>query len=151
MAAVTDSSTRVCARSPDPGDDDPVRIAHVALWTRQLDAQVAFWREFFQAQPNDRYVSRNRPGFASHFLRFADGATLELMTVPSLEDGAAGSEAVGWAHVALCVGPPHEVDRMADMARGRGLLVSPPRMTGDGYYEAVIRDPDGNRIELVAG
>ncbi|HBK4750754.1 TPA: glyoxalase/bleomycin resistance/extradiol dioxygenase family protein, partial [Enterobacter hormaechei subsp. steigerwaltii] len=24
-----------------------------------------------------------------------------------------------------------------------------PRMTGDGFYEAVIADPDGNRIELV--
>ncbi|MFO5517270.1 glyoxalase/bleomycin resistance/extradiol dioxygenase family protein, partial [Klebsiella pneumoniae] len=26
----------------------------------------------------------------------------------------------------------------------------PPRTTGDGYYEAVIADPDGNLIEIVA-
>ena len=25
-----------------------------------------------------------------------------------------------------------------------------PRTTGDGYYEAVIADPDGNLIEIVA-
>ncbi|RBZ54994.1 glyoxalase/bleomycin resistance/extradiol dioxygenase family protein, partial [Klebsiella pneumoniae] len=27
---------------------------------------------------------------------------------------------------------------------------SPPRTPGDGYYEAVIADPDGNLIEIVA-
>ncbi|EOD4070947.1 hypothetical protein ACJQ62_004490, partial [Yersinia enterocolitica] len=27
--------------------------------------------------------------------------------------------------------------------------LSPPRMTGDGFYEAVNADPDGNRVELV--
>jgi lactoylglutathione lyase len=31
---------------------------------------------------------------------------------------------------------------------GRCLL-SAPRMTGDGFFETVIADPDGNRIELV--
>ncbi|MFO5512229.1 glyoxalase/bleomycin resistance/extradiol dioxygenase family protein, partial [Klebsiella pneumoniae] len=29
-------------------------------------------------------------------------------------------------------------------------LISPPRTTGDGYFEAVIADPDGNLIEIVA-
>jgi lactoylglutathione lyase len=35
-------------------------------------------------------------------------------------------------------------------AAAQGILVSPPRTTGDGYYEAVIKDPDGNLIEIVA-
>ena len=38
-------------------------------------------------------------------------------------------------------------DRRAGAA---GILISPPRTTGDGYYEAVIADPDGNLIEIVA-
>jgi lactoylglutathione lyase len=25
-----------------------------------------------------------------------------------------------------------------------------PRRTGDGYYESVVVDPDGNRIEIIA-
>ena len=27
-------------------------------------------------------------------------------------------------------------------------MVDDPRTTGDGYYEAVVADPDGNRVEL---
>jgi lactoylglutathione lyase len=29
-------------------------------------------------------------------------------------------------------------------------IAGEPRITGDGYYEAIILDPDGNSIELVA-
>lgn len=38
---------------------------------------------------------------------------------------------------------------MAEQVRLNGTLLSPPRMTGDGFYEAVIADPYGNRVELV--
>jgi len=27
-------------------------------------------------------------------------------------------------------------------------IVSEPRTTGDGYYESVVLDPDGNQIEI---
>jgi hypothetical protein len=36
---------------------------------------------------------------------------------------------------------------------GQALLVAildGPRRTGDGYYESVTLDPDGNRIEITA-
>ena len=39
---------------------------------------------------------------------------------------------------------------IAQRAGAAGILSSPPRTTGDGYYEAVIADPDGNLIEIVA-
>jgi catechol 2,3-dioxygenase-like lactoylglutathione lyase family enzyme len=39
------------------------------------------------------------------------------------------------------------VSRLAN----QGVVVAGrPRLTGDGYYEAVIEDPEGNRVELVA-
>lgn len=126
-----------------------MKIAHVALWTRNLEAQVAFWQQVFNGRSNDRYLSKNRPGFASHFITLAEGPTVELMTVPDLPDAPAQPEFVGWAHIALDVGSKADVDRMAAQARLNGTLLSPPRMTGDGFYEAVIADPDGNRIELV--
>ena len=43
-----------------------------------------------------------------------------------------------------------ELEQLAVRMESIGLLVSPPRRTGDGFYEAVIRDPDGNLIEIVA-
>lgn len=126
-----------------------MKIAHVALWTRNLDAQVAFWRNVFGGQSNERYVSQNRPGFESHFITLDEGATIELMTVPTLSNAPEATEFVGWAHIALMVGTKQDVDRLAEQARAQGTLLSAPRMTGDGYYEAVIADPDGNRVEIV--
>ncbi len=126
-----------------------MNIAHVALWTRNLDAQVHFWQTVFGGQRNERYLSKNRPGFESHFITLSDGPTIELMTVPDLPDRPSHPEFVGWAHIALNVGSRADVDRMAEQARLSNMLLSAPRMTGDGYYEAVIADPDGNRIELV--
>lgn len=126
-----------------------MNIAHVALWTRHLDAQVTFWETVFAGQCNERYVSKNRPGFESHFMTLSDGPTIELMALPELADAPAAAEYVGWAHIAINVGGKADVDRMAEHARQGGTLLSAPRMTGDGYYEAVIADPDGNRIELV--
>ncbi|MBV8874974.1 MAG: VOC family protein [Metakosakonia sp.] len=127
-----------------------MKIAHVALWTRNLDAQVAFWQEVFGGQSNERYLSKNRPGFASHFISLSEGPTIELMALPELDDAPANPEFVGWAHIAMTVGCTYEVDAMAQKAEANGCLLSPARWTGDGFYEAVIADPDGNRIELVA-
>jgi len=36
------------------------------------------------------------------------------------------------------------------IALGGITILSRPRVTGDGYYEAVLADPEGNRIELMA-
>jgi len=126
-----------------------MNIAHVALWTRNLDAQVQFWETVFAGRSNARYLSKNRPGFESHFITLTDGPTIELMALPELPDAPSHPEYVGWAHIALNVGRKEDVDSMADRARQNGTLLSAPRLTGDGYYEAVIADPDGNRIELV--
>ncbi len=127
-----------------------MKIAHIALWTRDLAAQQAFWRNMFGGVSNTLYVSKNRPGFQSYFISLPEGPTIELMTLSELGDGHNGQELTGWAHIAVNVGEKQDVDALADRAAQSGILVSPPRTTGDGFYEAVIRDPDGNLIELVA-
>lgn len=126
-----------------------MNIAHVALWTRSLNAQVQFWETVFNGRSNARYVSKNRPGFESHFITLDEGPTIELMTIPDLPDAPAHPEFIGWAHIAINVGSKAKVDSMAERAQANGTLLSAPRLTGDGFYEAVIADPDGNRIELV--
>ena len=66
-----------------------MNIAHVALWTRSLNAQVQFWETVFNGRSNARYVSKNRPGFESHFITLDEGPTIELMTIPDLPDAPA--------------------------------------------------------------
>lgn len=111
---------------------------------------MAFWQRYFNGVAGDLYVSRNRPGFVSRFVRLATGPTLEIMGLPELLPAEQANERVGWAHIALSVGDEGLVDRLAQCAQQEGILLAAPRQTGDGFYEAVIRDPDGNAIEITA-
>ncbi|SWT26579.1 Lactoylglutathione lyase [Klebsiella pneumoniae] len=127
-----------------------MKIAHFALWTQQLDVQARFWVDFFAASINEKYLSQTNPGFASYFVTIDDEVVIELMTKPGLQQASADNNHIGWAHLALSVGGAEQVDAIAQRAGAAGILISPPRTTGDGYYEAVIADPDGNLIEIVA-
>jgi len=127
-----------------------MKICHVAPWTRDPEAQRAFWQAMFGANSNQRHLSKSRPGFASYFMRLREEATIELMTLPEVEAGQTGQEMTGWAHIAIAPGDEHQVDEMAVRAAESGIAIAPPRRTGDSFDEAIIRDPDGNLIELVA-
>ena len=117
-----------------------MKIAHVALWTEDLERLRAFYEEHFGSRAGARYENATR-GFASYFLEFDGGARLELMQMP----GAGGSP----AHLALSLGSEAAVDEATERLRAAGVVVADePRHTGDGYYESVVLDPDGNRIEL---
>ncbi|MBG2612808.1 VOC family protein [Klebsiella oxytoca] len=127
-----------------------MKIAHIALWTRQLEQQARFWVAFFDGEINEKYCSQTNPGFESFFVRIGDDIAIELMTKPGLTALTANNNHTGWVHLAITVGGAENVDRLAKRAAEQDILVSAPRTTGDGYYEAVIKDPDGNLIEIVA-
>ena len=80
-----------------------MNIAHVALWTRSLEAQVQFWETVFNGRSNERYVSKTVRGL-NPILLPDDGPTLELMTLPDLPDAPSHPEFIGWAHIAINVG-----------------------------------------------
>ncbi|HET7331878.1 VOC family protein [Dyella sp.] len=127
-----------------------MHIAHTALWTRDMEAAAIFWRDYFGAEVGEAYYSQRRPGFVSRFITLAGGgAKIELMTGPWIETAPAADH-VGWDHIAVSLGNAEAVDRLAERCRADGLLLSPPRMTGDGFYEAVIAMPDGIPIEVTA-
>jgi lactoylglutathione lyase len=111
-------------------------IEHVALWTENLDALRDWYARVLGALPSERYENA-ATGFSSYFLSFDGGARLELMSMPGQEPGLR-------AHVAFALGSAAQV---AELAAELGA-VEGPRTTGDGYYEAVVLDPDGNRVEL---
>ncbi|HEY4468503.1 MAG TPA: VOC family protein [Klebsiella sp.] len=127
-----------------------MKIAHIALWTRQLEQQARFWVTFFDGEMNEKYCSQTNPGFESYFVKIGDDIAIELMTKPGLIELTADNNHTGWVHLAITVGGAENVDMLAKRAAVQGILISPPRTTGDGYYEAVIKDPDGNLIEIVA-
>lgn len=128
-----------------------IRIAHVALWTSDLERLAAFYERVFAAHAGARYESRRRPGFVSRFMTLSDGPAIEIMQAPWLDPaGDPAGERPGWAHIAISLGSAAAVDQLAKEAEQGGFLKSPPRRTGDGYYEAVLTDPDGNLIEITA-
>ena len=119
-----------------------VRIEHVAIWTRDLEVMRAFYTAALGATSGRLYENRVT-GFKSYFLSFGDGPRLELMH----QSGRAPS--AGCGHFALALGSRAAVDEAIAGLRQRGVSVeSDPRVTGDGYYEAVVLDPERNRIEL---
>lgn len=124
-----------------------VRIEHIAIWTRNLERLRDFYARYFGATANEGYYNPRRE-FRSYFLTLGDGARIELMKVPDIADAAEGT-CIGLAHVAFSLGSREAVDRLTERLRSDGVpVLDGPRTTGDGYYESVVADPDGNRLEL---
>ena len=132
-----------------------MKVAHVALWCRDLESVASFWANYFDATVGAPYQSLRRPGFVSRFVQLGEGASLELMSGPWLMEVQEqaieqAKETPGWAHVAISLGSVAQVDALAARLQQAGLLHAPPRYTGDGFYEAVVQDPEGNLIEITS-
>jgi lactoylglutathione lyase len=126
------------------------RIEHVALWARDVDLLASFYAHWFGARVGERYENP-RKGFVSRFLEFHGGARLEVMARTDIDTRAA-VEQLGLAHIAIAVGDEAAVDALAARLVAAGIaLIDGPRRTGDGYYECVVHDPEGNRVEIAAG
>ena len=66
-----------------------------------------------------------------------------------LEDRQPKDKVNGWSHIAFGVGTKEKVIELTEQIVSDGFkLLSPPRKTGDGYFESCISDPDGNRVEI---
>lgn len=125
-----------------------LRIEHVALYTADLEAARDFFVRYFHATAGPLYHNPTKQ-FRSYFLTFpSGGARLELMTHPALLP-LASAESLGYAHIALSVGSPAEVDTLTERLRRDGYeVLNGPRVTGDGYYESVVAAVDGLKIEI---
>jgi lactoylglutathione lyase len=128
-----------------------MRIEHIAIWTNQLEALKEFYVQYFGGQANQKYHNPSK-NFQSYFITFDSGARLELMYKPSIKPGnGPGEETIGITHLAFSTGSRTSVDHLTNLLRKNNFTIAgEPRLTGDGYYESVVLDPDGNRIEITA-
>ena len=151
-----------------------MKIEHVAIWVEDIDKVCEFYRKYFGGVVHPIYHNPAKQ-FTSQFVTFESGARLEVMhkpeivgTVTSLQSdmltlGHAGVQAprrdtrdcmfhvehLGFAHLSFSVGSKEGVDRLTRQMSADGIqVVGEPRTTGDGYYESVVLDPEGNRIEI---
>jgi lactoylglutathione lyase len=127
-----------------------MKIEHLAIWVDDLEKMRRFYSTYFDFVSGEKY-SNDRKGFSSYFLTAAAGGTrLELMSrVDIVEEPATRGFAKGIAHFAISVGSKEAVDRLTERLRSDNYVIeSEPRTTGDGYYESVVLDPEGNYVEI---
>lgn len=125
-----------------------MKIEHVAIYVNELEAARNFFTTYLGGKSNDGYHNP-RTDFRSYFVSFDDGARLELMKKPGMEDLEKPLNRTGYAHIAFSVGSKERVDELTEEMRTAGYeVVSGPRTTGDGYYESCIVAIEGNQIEI---
>lgn len=125
-----------------------MKIEHIAMYVNDLEGVRDFFVKYLDAASNDGYHNQ-KTDFRSYFLSFDDGARLEIMNKPQMEDGVKPLARTGYIHMAFSVGSKERVDFLTRQMKKDGYkVVSGPRTTGDGYYESCIVGIEGNQIEL---
>jgi len=127
-----------------------MRIEHLALWTTDLERCKQFYITYFAAVPGAGYINTGK-GFESCFLNFEEGARIEVMKTNTLSPLLIepGAQRMGLTHMAISLGSEQLVDALTQKLKSDGYpILDGPRRTGDGYYESVVLDPDGNRLEI---
>lgn len=125
-----------------------MKINHVALYVTDLESARDFFVKYLGGRSSDVYHNP-RTHFRSYFLSFEDGARLELMTRPEIEDSEKPPMRAGYVHVSFSLGSREAVDALTQRLREDGYRVlDGPRTTGDGYYESCVVGIEGNLVEL---
>ena len=55
-----------------------MQLTHIAIWTNELERSRDFYIKYFNGKSNEKYVNPKK-GFASYFVTFEGGASLEIM------------------------------------------------------------------------
>ena len=125
-----------------------MKIEHIAMYVNNLEAARDFFVTYLGGKANGGYHNP-RSDFRSYFITFDDGARLELMNKPKMDDLEKPLNRTGYAHIAFSVGSKEKVDVLTEKLKTAGYeVVSGPRTTGDGYYESCIVAVEGNQIEI---
>ena len=128
-----------------------MKIEHLAIWVKDLEAMRNFYETYFNGQAGELYHNPKK-AFHSYFLSFPAGdCRLEWMNMPSVPDSKNDvmQQFTGFIHFAISVGDPDTVNELTERLRADNFqIIGEPRWTVDGYYESVVLDPEGNRVEI---
>lgn len=127
-----------------------MKIEHLAIWVDDLEKMREFYLNYFNVTSNEKYTNIKK-GFTSYFLDFGEGKTrIELMNMQDIvQEPDKRGFTKGIAHFAISVGSKEAVNHLTERLRADHYTIeSEPRTTGDGYYESVVLDPEGNYVEI---
>lgn len=127
-----------------------MKIAHIGIWVSDLELMKDFYTNDFNGVSKKKYKNPAKK-FESYFIMFECGAEIELMHKDSIQIETNNGEKIGISHIAFSLGSVEAVQKLTERFRSDGLrVVGEPRTTGDGYFESVVIDIEGNRIEIIA-
>lgn len=127
-----------------------MKIDHIAIWTKNLDKMRYFYEQYFQGKSGEKYINPGK-NFESYFIEFDGGARLELMEKLEIDSKLHEDTEnyLGITHIAFSTRARQQVDLLTERLRNDGYkIIGEPRTTGDGYYESIVLDPDGNKVEI---
>ena len=125
-----------------------MKIEHIAMYVTDLKRAKEFFEKYFGARSNNGYHNP-ATDFRSYFLTFDDGARIEIMNKPGMDDADKSLARTGFIHIAFSLGSKERVDELTAQMKQDGYdVISGPRTTGDGYYESCIIGVEGNQIEI---
>lgn len=127
-----------------------MRIEHLAVWVDDIEAIRQFYLTYFEVSCGSKYFNPKK-NYTSYFLAFKDGdCRIELMHRPDIADNTAKRGLLkGLAHLSISIGSKEKVNELTERLRKDGYTIEgEPRTTGDGCYESVVLDPEGNYIEI---
>jgi len=127
-----------------------MKIDHIAIWTTDIELVKDFYVKYFNMKCSEKYVNPTKQ-FSSYFLGFEGEATrIELMHREDIAEVMKRNPmAPGLTHLSISVGSKENVDNLTEVLRKDGYKITgEPRKTGDGYYESVIKDCEGNLVEI---
>ena len=97
-----------------------MKIDHVAMYVNDLEAEKDFFVKYFKAQAGSRY-SNFRTESTNYFLKFDDGARLEIMKRETSVDVSNKPQRTGYNHIAICVGDRKDVDDLTKRMEKDGV------------------------------
>lgn len=93
-----------------------MKIEHIAMYVNDLVSAKGFFEQYLGAVSNNLYHNE-KAGFRSYFLTFGDGARLEIMNQPNMDDAVKSRQRTGFIHIAFSVGSKEKVDLLTEQMR----------------------------------